>query len=59
MIVYAIVFSAGALYILRLMGAGPGPGEETPHARDRGPGDMLAAGLAPTAKIAPTSSQSE
>jgi cytochrome d ubiquinol oxidase subunit I len=55
MIVYAIVFSAGALYILRLMGAGPHSGEETPRAGDRAPGSVLTAGLGATGKASPAS----
>ncbi|MBI1187877.1 MAG: cytochrome ubiquinol oxidase subunit I [Alphaproteobacteria bacterium] len=43
MVVYAIVFSAGALYILRLMAKGPDTDEAPPTATDRPPGDALAA----------------
>lgn len=42
MIVYAIVFSAGALYILRLVGKGPDTDETAPEPKDRPPGDALA-----------------
>jgi cytochrome d ubiquinol oxidase subunit I len=41
MIVYAIVFSAGALYILRLMAKGPDTDETAPAPQDRPPGDPL------------------
>ncbi|MFN3857247.1 MAG: cytochrome ubiquinol oxidase subunit I [Caulobacter sp.] len=43
MIIYAIVFAAGALYILRLMGRGPEPHEPAPEVDDRAPGSALAA----------------
>jgi cytochrome d ubiquinol oxidase subunit I len=43
MIVYAIVFSAGALYILRLLNRGPAPHEEAPTPEDRAPGTPMAA----------------
>jgi cytochrome d ubiquinol oxidase subunit I len=42
MIVYAIVFTAGALYILRLMARGPGSGEVPPERGKRAPGSLLA-----------------
>ncbi|MCF8505069.1 MAG: cytochrome ubiquinol oxidase subunit I [Caulobacter sp.] len=44
MIIYAIVFSAGAVYILRLIAMGPAPGPETaPDGEGRAPGTPLAA----------------
>ncbi|RYF89372.1 MAG: cytochrome ubiquinol oxidase subunit I [Caulobacteraceae bacterium] len=43
MIVYAIVFSAGAIYILRLMARGPAPHEAAPTPADRAPGSPMAA----------------
>ncbi|NBB14650.1 cytochrome ubiquinol oxidase subunit I [Caulobacter sp. SLTY] len=43
MVIYAIVFSAGALYILRLLNRGPAPHEEAPTQEDRAPGTPLAA----------------
>ena len=42
MVVYAIVFTAGALYILRLMARGPGSGEVPPERGRRAPGSLLA-----------------
>jgi len=42
LIVYAIVFSVGALYILRLMIKGPDSTAEAPSAPDRGPNTTLA-----------------
>jgi cytochrome d ubiquinol oxidase subunit I len=42
MVVYAIVFSAGAIYILRLMNRGPAPHEEAPTPEDRAPGSPMA-----------------
>jgi cytochrome d ubiquinol oxidase subunit I len=44
MVVYAIVFSAGALYILRLMAKGPDT-EEPPPKTDEPPGTPLGAGV--------------
>jgi cytochrome d ubiquinol oxidase subunit I len=44
MIVYAIVFSAGALYILRIMGKGPET-DEPPPRTDEPPGSPLSAGI--------------
>jgi cytochrome d ubiquinol oxidase subunit I len=44
MIVYSIVFSAGALYILRLMAKGP-DSEETPPQSNRPPGTPLGAAI--------------
>ena len=41
--VYAVVFSAGALYILRLMAVGAGPHEPAPDLEDRAPGSPMAA----------------
>jgi cytochrome d ubiquinol oxidase subunit I len=41
--VYAVVFSAGALYILRLMARGAGPDEPAPEIDDRAPGSPMAA----------------
>jgi len=41
--VYAVVFSAGALYILRLMNRGPVPHEAAPTSENRAPGAALAA----------------
>jgi cytochrome bd ubiquinol oxidase subunit I len=43
-VTYAIVFSAGALYILRLIGKGPDT-DEAPPASDRPPGTPLGAGV--------------
>ncbi|OYW91794.1 MAG: cytochrome ubiquinol oxidase subunit I [Caulobacterales bacterium 32-67-6] len=44
LVVYAIVFSVGALYILRLLAEGPGAGShESPPSQDRPPGWALAA----------------
>lgn len=43
MVIYAIVFSAGAVYILRLMAKGPAPVEDAPEADDRAPGSPMAA----------------
>ncbi|MBX3481089.1 MAG: cytochrome ubiquinol oxidase subunit I [Caulobacter sp.] len=43
MIVYAIVFSGGALYILRLMARGPATEETAPTPEDRAPGTPMAA----------------
>lgn len=45
MIVYAIVFSAGALYILRLMAKGPDTEEEPPEETSEPPGSPLATGV--------------
>jgi cytochrome d ubiquinol oxidase subunit I len=45
MIVYAIVFSAGALYILRLMAKGPDTEEEPPKDTDEPPGSPLGTGV--------------
>jgi cytochrome d ubiquinol oxidase subunit I len=42
MIVYAIVFTAGSLYILRLIAKGPGSGELPPERGHRAPGSLLA-----------------
>jgi len=55
MIVYAIVFTAGSLYILRLVAKGPGSGELPPERGDRAPGSLLAtiAGGPETARNAP------
>jgi cytochrome d ubiquinol oxidase subunit I len=44
-IVYAIVFSAGALYILRLMGKGPDAEESPPEPTHAPPGSPLGAGV--------------
>jgi cytochrome d ubiquinol oxidase subunit I len=44
LIVYAIVFSAGALYILRLMGKGPKSDEPSPQS-DQPPGTPLGAAI--------------
>jgi cytochrome d ubiquinol oxidase subunit I len=44
LIVYAIVFSAGALYILRLMGKGPESDEPLPQS-DQPPGTPLGAAI--------------
>jgi len=46
LVVYAIIFVAGALYILRLMARGPGEEDAAPAAADRAPGSPFAA--APT-----------
>jgi len=44
MVIYAIVFSAGAIYILRLIAKGPAPElEQPPEADGRAPGSPLAA----------------
>ncbi|MEI9964209.1 MAG: cytochrome ubiquinol oxidase subunit I [Caulobacteraceae bacterium] len=44
LVIYAIVFSVGALYILRLIDQGPGAGAaETPPSTPRAPGSPLAA----------------
>ena len=50
MIVYAIVFSAGALYILRLMAEGPETHEPTPEETSEPPGSPLATGVASAAE---------
>ena len=50
MIVYAIVFSAGALYILRLMAKGPESEEPTPQDTSEPPGSPLATGVASAAE---------
>ena len=42
-IIYAVVFCAGALYILRLMAAGPAAADLPPSAMPRSPGSALAA----------------
>jgi cytochrome d ubiquinol oxidase subunit I len=47
LIVYAIVFTAGAIYILRLMAKGPAT-EETPPESDQPPGTPLPAALRET-----------
>jgi cytochrome d ubiquinol oxidase subunit I len=41
MIVYAVIFSAGAVYILRLMGAGPSAAHDEPDSHGRPPGSAL------------------
>ena len=46
MIVYAIVFSAGALYILRLMAKGPDTEEPPPRDTSEPPGTALGTGVA-------------
>jgi len=44
MVIYAVVFSAGAVYILRLINQGPSPAAEVPPAGEgRAPGTPLAA----------------
>ena len=43
MVVYAIVFSAGAIYVLRLMARGPASHEEAPTPQDRAPDTAMAA----------------
>jgi cytochrome d ubiquinol oxidase subunit I len=45
MIVYAIVFSAGALYILRLMANGPASDEPPPRDTSEPPGSPLGTGV--------------
>jgi len=50
MIVYAIVFSAGALYILRLMAKGPESEEAAPEETSEPPGSPLATGVASAAE---------
>jgi cytochrome d ubiquinol oxidase subunit I len=42
LIVYAVIFSVGVLYILRLIAEGPKP-EDAPDARGQAPGNPLAA----------------
>lgn len=42
-VTYAIVFTVGALYILRLIAQGPQPDEHPPVNHDRGPNSALAA----------------
>lgn len=44
-IAYAIVFSAGALYILRLMGKGPDTEETPPQNTNEPPGTPMGAGV--------------
>ncbi|MDP1739377.1 MAG: cytochrome ubiquinol oxidase subunit I [Caulobacter sp.] len=46
MVIYAVVFSAGAVYILRLIGVGPATEPELPHGEGRAPGTALAAARA-------------
>jgi len=55
MVVYAIVFTAGTLYILRHIAKGPGSGELPPQRGDRAPGSLLAAisGEAESARSTP------
>jgi cytochrome d ubiquinol oxidase subunit I len=36
LIIYAIVFSVGVLYILRLIAEGPSPGEQAPEPENPG-----------------------
>jgi len=43
MVVYAIIFGAGALYILRLMAVGPVTGDTGPDNPNRAPGNAMAA----------------
>ncbi|WP_293675957.1 cytochrome ubiquinol oxidase subunit I [uncultured Phenylobacterium sp.] len=43
MVVYAVIFSAGAVYILRLMAAGPAAADEPPDSHGRAPGSPLGA----------------
>lgn len=45
MIVYAVIFSVGVLYILRLIAEGPGAADDAPHDEHRPPGAALAAGV--------------
>jgi len=45
MVTYAIVFSAGALYILRLMGKGPDTDEAPPKDTNEPPGTPMGAGV--------------
>ena len=45
MVIYAVIFSAGAVYILRLMAAGPSIAYEPPDAHGRPPGSALAAAI--------------
>jgi len=45
MVVYAVIFSAGALYILRLLAAGPALADEPPKETGRPPGSALGAAL--------------
>src|SRR5688572_5251697 len=44
-VVYAIVFTAGALYILRLMAQGPESDEAPPRDSDQAPGTPMGAGV--------------
>jgi len=48
MVVYAIVFTAGTLYILRLIAKGPGSGEQPPERGHRAPGSLLASVTGPS-----------
>ncbi len=50
MVVYAVVFSAGALYILRLIARGPEPEEQAPPPPTEMPGTPLSAGVGPAAE---------
>jgi cytochrome d ubiquinol oxidase subunit I len=43
MVVYAVIFTVGALYILRLMAEGPVPASRRPPQPDRAPGSPLGA----------------
>ena len=43
MVVYAVIFSAGAVYILRLIGAGPAAADDEPDSHGRPPGSALGA----------------
>ncbi len=52
-IVYAIVFSAGALYILRLIAQGPESAEQPSAGPPRAPGSPLAAAPEPASEAAP------
>ncbi|MGZ3276209.1 MAG: cytochrome ubiquinol oxidase subunit I [Caulobacteraceae bacterium] len=45
LVIYAVVFCVGALYILRLMAEGPVPMGKTPPQPDRAPGSPLGAAL--------------
>ena len=47
---FAIAFSAGALYILRLMAKGPETHEPTPEETSEPPGSPLATGVASAAE---------
>jgi cytochrome d ubiquinol oxidase subunit I len=45
MAIYAVIFSVGLLYILRLIAEGPAKGAQAPPPAGRAPGSALAAAL--------------